>query len=59
MGCKDAPKDDGKLKVVTTTNILGDLVSEIGGDNISLQTVVGAGVHPHLYKASDGDVSNP
>ncbi|MGO3182447.1 MAG: metal ABC transporter solute-binding protein, Zn/Mn family [Aequorivita sp.] len=57
IGCKDAPEENGKLKVVTTTNILGDLVSEIGGDNISLQTLMGAGVDPHLYKASEGDVS--
>lgn len=57
IGCKNASKDNGKLKVVTTTNILGDLVSEIGGDNISLQSLMGAGVDPHLYKASEGDVS--
>ena len=57
IGCKNASEENGKLKVVTTTNILGDLVSEIGGDNISLLTLMGAGVDPHLYKASEGDVS--
>ncbi len=55
--CKDTSGDDGKIKVVTTTNILADLVSEIGGDHISLQSLMGAGVDPHLYKASEGDVS--
>src|SRR5690554_1257326 len=57
IGCKDAVEDNGKIKVVTTTNILADLVSEIGGDNISLQSLMGAGVDPHLYKASEGDVT--
>ncbi len=55
--CKNAVEDDGKIKIVTTTNILADLVAEIGGDNISLQSLMGAGVDPHLYKASEGDVS--
>jgi len=55
--CKSTTEDNGKIKVVTTTNILADLVSEIGGDNISLQSLMGAGVDPHLYKASEGDVS--
>lgn len=55
--CKSPTKDNGKIKVVTTTNILADLVSEIGGDNISLQSLMGAGVDPHLYKASEGDVT--
>lgn len=57
FGCKNAIEDDGKIKVVTTTNILADLVSEIGGNQISLQSLMGAGVDPHLYKASEGDVS--
>ncbi len=57
FGCKNAPDDNGKIKVVTTTTMITDLVSEIGGDHISLQGLMGAGVDPHLYKASEGDVS--
>ena len=57
FSCKNAPEDSGKLKVVTTTTMLTDLVSEIGGENISLQGLMGAGVDPHLYKASEGDVT--
>lgn len=57
FGCKNTSEDNGKIRVVTTTNILADLVSEIGGDKISLQSLMGAGVDPHLYKASEGDVS--
>jgi len=57
FGCKNTPETDGKLKVVTTTTMLTDLVSEIGGEHVSLQGLMGAGVDPHLYKASEGDVT--
>src|SRR5690606_15335645 len=57
LSCKNTSKDDGKIKIVTTTTMLTNLVSEIGGNHISLQGLMGAGVDPHLYKASEGDVS--
>ncbi|MEM0517627.1 MULTISPECIES: metal ABC transporter solute-binding protein, Zn/Mn family [Aequorivita] len=57
ISCNDKATDDGRIKVVTTTTMLTDAVSEIGGDNISLEGLMGAGVDPHLYKASEGDVS--
>ena len=57
LGCANNKKDNGKLNVVVTTTILTDLVQNIGGDLINLQGLVGAGVDPHLYKASEGDVS--
>lgn len=54
--CQDKAKD-GKFKVVTTTNMISDLVQRIGGDSIEVVGLMGAGVDPHLYKASEGDVS--
>ena len=48
--------DGGRLRVVATTTIVGDLVRTIGGDDIRLETLMGAGVDPHLYKPSAGDV---
>lgn len=56
LGCKNISDDSGKIKVVTTTNILADVVSQIGGDKIALESFMGPGVDPHLYKASEGDV---
>jgi manganese/zinc/iron transport system substrate-binding protein len=47
---------DGPLRVVATTTIVGDLARTIGGDDIELDTLMGAGVDPHLYKPSAGDV---
>jgi len=58
--CKDPNADggdSGKLRVVTTTTMLTDLVQNIGGDSIVVEGLMGAGVDPHLYKASEGDVS--
>lgn len=45
-----------KLKIVTTTTMLTDLVETIGGEHVEVQGLMGAGVDPHLYKASEGDV---
>ena len=57
FGCKKPKKDTSKLSVVTTTTMITDLVKNIGGDQINLQGLMGSGVDPHLYKASEGDVS--
>lgn len=57
LGCKEQSKKSEKLRIVTTTTMLTDLVTNIGGYHISLQGLMGAGVDPHLYKASEGDVS--
>ncbi|PKH49650.1 manganese transporter [Tenacibaculum sp. Bg11-29] len=54
---KKAKKLNGKLNVVTTTTMITDLVKNIGGDKLEVKGLMGAGVDPHLYKASEGDVS--
>ncbi len=58
FSCKQEPKDlNKKLNVVTTTTMITDLVENIGGDLIAVQGLMGSGVDPHLYKASEGDVT--
>lgn len=57
LGCKDTKTSDGKFHIVTTTSMITDLVKNIGGDKVSVEGLMGAGVDPHLYKASEGDVS--
>jgi manganese/zinc/iron transport system substrate-binding protein len=57
LGCKNNKEDNGKLKVVVTTSMLTDLVKNIGADLIEIEGLMGPGVDPHLYKASEGDVS--
>lgn len=54
----DRTKDgSGKLQVVTTTTMITDLLQQIGTDKIDVYGLMGPGVDPHLYKASEGDVS--
>lgn len=50
------PTIGGKVKVVATTNIVGDLVRTIGGPQVEVEALMGPGIDPHLYKASAGDV---
>lgn len=59
FGCKNETNKEqkGKLNVVTTTTMITDLVTHIGGNYITVQGLMGSGVDPHLYKASEGDVS--
>ena len=57
FACKSPTKPSGKLKVVVTTSMLTDLVKNIGADLIEIEGLMGPGVDPHLYKASEGDVS--
>jgi ABC-type Zn uptake system ZnuABC Zn-binding protein ZnuA len=39
-----------KLRVVATTNLVGDVVAQIGGDRIELATLLTPGVDPHSYQ---------
>ena len=58
FNCKNNTKqENGKLNIVTTTTMITDLVKNIGGDLVNVQGLMGSGVDPHLYKASEGDVT--
>ena len=45
-----------KLLIVTTTGIIADTVSQVGGEFVEVKSLMGEGVDPHLYKASPGDM---
>lgn len=59
-GCSGASGESGKggdkLRVTTTTTMITDLVREVGGERVEVTGLMGPGVDPHLYKASQGDV---
>ena len=57
FSCKNEAESNGKLNVVTTTTMITDLVKNIGGDYVNIKGLMGSGVDPHLYKASEGDVT--
>lgn len=47
---------DGKLKVTATTGMIADIAAVVGGDRVDVAGLMGPGIDPHLYKASQGDV---
>jgi len=53
-----APPDFSKrkIRVVTTTGMITEMAEQVGGDRVDVQGLMGPGVDPHLYKASEGDV---
>lgn len=44
------------LRVVTTTSIIGSVTSQIAGEDVLVESLMGAGIDPHLYKPSPGDL---
>ncbi len=61
-GCaaNEAPspeKENDVLNVVVTTGMLADAVREIGGNRVQVQALMGPGVDPHSYTASQGDIA--
>ena len=53
----DDPSGQGRsLQIVCTTGMLGDALTRITGDRAEIITLMGPGVDPHLYKATQGDL---
>ncbi|WP_299708442.1 zinc ABC transporter substrate-binding protein [uncultured Pontibacter sp.] len=46
-----------RMRIVTTTGMLGDAVANIVGDAAEVDAIMGSGVDPHLYKATQGDLN--
>jgi manganese/zinc/iron transport system substrate-binding protein len=50
------PEEAGRVNVVTTIGMIRDVVENVGGQHVRVVGLMGPGVDPHLYKASEGDV---
>lgn len=50
------PVRETPIRIVATVNFVTDLVQQVGGSRVRVEGLMGAGVDPHLYKASAGDV---
>jgi ABC-type Zn uptake system ZnuABC Zn-binding protein ZnuA len=48
---------EGKLRVVATTGIVGDVVKNVAGDRIELTTLIGPGQDPHTYQPTPKDIA--
>ncbi|NBC05890.1 MAG: zinc ABC transporter solute-binding protein [Bacteroidetes bacterium] len=54
---EDAGRETGEpLKVVCTTGMIADALQKIVGDSAEVESLMGPGVDPHLYKATQGDL---
>ena len=53
---KQSADNSEKIKVTTTTNVVTDLVENIGGEYVHVTGLMGPGVDPHLYRPSASDV---
>lgn len=64
VGCRDTSTDEPSpgssadaLRVVCTTGQVADLVANVGGAHVSVESLMGPGVDPHLYRPTPGDLA--
>ena len=48
--------DGETIRVVTTIGMITDAVERVGGARVEVEGLMGPGIDPHLYKASEGDL---
>jgi len=53
----DKSSKNDKLNIVATTGMVADAVKNIVGDKAEVVALMGPGVDPHLYKATQGDLT--
>ena len=51
-----AAQSGQRLRVVTSTVVLADLIQQVGGDRVEVMTIVPPGADPHTYQPTPGDV---
>ncbi len=58
FGCSSkVEKSNSKPHIVATTGMLYDAVINIARDKVTSEAIMGPGVDPHLYKATQGDLA--
>lgn len=55
-GAAETGGSEGKVQVTATTGMIADIAREVGGAYVDVTGLMGPGVDPHLYKASQGDI---
>jgi manganese/zinc/iron transport system substrate-binding protein len=48
--------DGDTIRVVATIGMITDAVEHVGGERVEVEGLMGPGIDPHLYKASEGDL---
>lgn len=44
-------------RIVATTGMIGDMVTQVAGEHATVHTLIGSGIDPHLYKPTRDDVA--
>lgn len=56
-GCVQSnEQDDEVLKITATIGMIADVAQEVGGEYVEVTALMGEGIDPHVYKASQGDI---
>lgn len=55
--CSASASTSGKIQVVASTTIVGDVVNQIGGDHIQLTVLYPVGADPHTFEPRPQDVA--
>lgn len=53
---KETASEGKKIRIVTTVGMIKDAVANVAGENAEVIALMGPGVDPHLYKATQGDL---
>ncbi|AYB44529.1 metal ABC transporter solute-binding protein, Zn/Mn family [Paenibacillus lautus] len=53
---ESSEQPDKRIRVVTTIGQIAEPISVIGGDRVEVLSLMGPGVDPHLYNATQGDI---
>ena len=52
----NGPNSD-RIQIVTTISQIGEPIEVIGGNRVDVESLMGPGIDPHLYKATQGDIN--
>jgi len=55
IGCAETKQKNTRPQIICTTGMIADALQNICGNWADVNALMGAGVDPHLYKASQGD----
>jgi manganese/zinc/iron transport system substrate-binding protein len=56
FGCSSPARQKNKPMIVCTTGMIADAVRQLAPSNVEVIALMGPGVDPHLYKATQGDL---
>jgi len=55
-GCSKTAASNAKVKAVTTTGMIADIVREVGGENVEVTALMVGDAVPHQFKPTEADV---